>query len=41
MGAFVGKDVVQAKEERIIVKNVEGMIEIICHGAERKDLKPR
>lgn len=30
-----------AKEDRIVVKNVGGMTEIICHGAGRKDLKPK
>lgn len=30
-----------AKEDRMVVKNVGGMTEIICHAAGRKDLEPK
>lgn len=32
---------VQAKEDRVIVKNTGGMTKIIHHGAEMKDQKPK
>lgn len=38
---FCLKNGVEAKEDKIIVGNVLRVIEIIRHGAERKDTKPQ
>lgn len=38
--SFYLKNGVEAKEDKIIVGNVLRVIEIIHHGAERKDMKP-
>ena len=37
---FCLKNGVETKEDKIIMENVMRVIEIIHHGAERKDMKP-